>query len=756
MWTRRAALAVGALLPSIAFLPILACDKVGDRSPTAAETATPPSAALLSAADIMVNTTLDASDFGGAHQVADLPGTDGLISLREAIVAGNNTVGPQVIGFNIPTSDDGFDGTAFTIRPLSELPPLSGGSTTIDGTTQSAFSGNTNPAGPEIVLNGGRLEPCGSGLEINSANNVIHGLVINDFATEPDVCGQRGIVVTTPQAIGNIVSGCFIGLDASGTAIAGNTDGVFIDNGATNNRIGGVSSAERNVISGNVSTGIALYAGGNIVLGNFVGTDVTGTVALGNRERDGIAVGPGGEHNLIQGNIISGNGLSGIRLEESSTSNTVRENLLGTDVTGTMALGNREDGIRAGGDGNTILGNLISGNAVDGVGFYRANNNVVRSNRIGTDINGNPSLGNGEHGVQVCCGASTGNRVEDNLIAGNVQEGVAIFEGGLRNPISRNRILGNGLLGIRLGDGGPLANDPGDADTGPNESMNYPVLDLVLAAPGQLIVRGTIDTQDPAHVLIEFFANPVPTPGGDPSGHGEGAVFLGTVRPNANGTFVATLPPTLAGTIITATATDAAGNTSEFAANQIARAGSPAFLHGSGGTANPPTLSLDALAPTAPTTKYKDSPGVKFAGGNPWAAVGTWTAAPALVSGSVTGLGDVDVWLGLKNSDDIGTRFDLRVEAYKNGTFVASGESYCIQGITRNPNLAKEVAVAFAPFAATAFDGSTDVLSLKVSTRIGTTGGGVFCGGHSNAVGLRLYFDAISRSAMFDATFSPP
>lgn len=101
--------------------------------------------------DIIVNATTDIADFGGAQQVGDLPGPDGVVSLREAITAANNTAGSQVIGFNIPTSDSGFDGTVFTIRPLSGLPPLSDGGTTIDGSTQ----GDTNPAGPEIVLNGG-------------------------------------------------------------------------------------------------------------------------------------------------------------------------------------------------------------------------------------------------------------------------------------------------------------------------------------------------------------------------------------------------------------------------------------------------------------------------------------------------------------------------------------------------------------------------------------------------------------------------
>jgi alpha-tubulin suppressor-like RCC1 family protein len=179
------------------------------------------------------------------------------------------------------------------------------------------------------------------------------------------------------------------------------------------------------------------------------------------------------------------------------------------------------------------------------------------------------------------------------------------------------------------------------------------------------------------------------------------------------------------------------------------------FLHGTGATANPATLFLDAVAPTGATAKYKDSPSIRFSGGNPYTAVGTWTAAPAVVSGSVTALGPAHVWLGLKNSDDIGTRFDVRVEAYKNSTLVASGETPCIQGLTQNSNLAKDVAISFDPFPAADFNGTSDVFSLKVLTRIGTTASGALCGGHSSAVGLRLYFDATSRAANVAMTIAP-
>lgn len=177
------------------------------------------------------------------------------------------------------------------------------------------------------------------------------------------------------------------------------------------------------------------------------------------------------------------------------------------------------------------------------------------------------------------------------------------------------------------------------------------------------------------------------------------------------------------------------------------------FLHGAGSANNPPTLFLDQTAPTGTTAKFKDSAAIKFSGGNPWKEVGHWPATSALTVGTLTALSELHVWLGLKNSDDQGTRFDLRAEVYKNGTLVAVGETHCIQGVTRNPNLAKEVTVSFAPFSPVTFNGTSDALSLKVLTRIGTNGGASCCGGHKNATGLRLYFDANNRPSSLGATF---
>jgi hypothetical protein len=175
------------------------------------------------------------------------------------------------------------------------------------------------------------------------------------------------------------------------------------------------------------------------------------------------------------------------------------------------------------------------------------------------------------------------------------------------------------------------------------------------------------------------------------------------------------------------------------------------YLHGTGPNANPPVLLLDNTAPAATNEKYRDSAGVNFPGGNPWKEVGTWTVPAA---GALTALNDLHVWLGLKNSDDIGTRFDLRAEVSRNGqSFIASSDTYCIQGITRNASLAQEVVGSFGSFSPVDFSGA-DSLSLKILTRIGTDGAGAFCGDHSNAVGLRLYFDAVSRPSRFEATLS--
>jgi hypothetical protein len=175
----------------------------------------------------------------------------------------------------------------------------------------------------------------------------------------------------------------------------------------------------------------------------------------------------------------------------------------------------------------------------------------------------------------------------------------------------------------------------------------------------------------------------------------------------------------------------------------------PLFLRGNG---NPVVLSLDSVAPTAAAARYLDSAALRSGLRNPWVEIGVWAAPPALVSGTLIGLEDLHAWLGLKNSDDQGTQFDLRAELWKGLELVAAGETACIKGLLRDPANARQTAVSFDLFTPVSFDGTTESLSLKVLTRIGTK-----CSGpsHGGATGLRFYFDGVGRPSGFSWTPAP-
>jgi hypothetical protein len=160
-------------------------------------------------------------------------------------------------------------------------------------------------------------------------------------------------------------------------------------------------------------------------------------------------------------------------------------------------------------------------------------------------------------------------------------------------------------------------------------------------------------------------------------------------------------------------------------------------------------LSGDALSttsPTATTAQFKDSPAVNR---TTYQEIGVWTAAAA--TGASLRLSEttaLHVWLGLKNSDDQGTYFDLRAEVRKNGVVIASGETKNIQGVTRNANQAKEVQVTFSTPVNAQFNPG-DVLSVRILAKVADSGG------HNTATSIRLYYDALSRKARFGATFTP-
>lgn len=538
--------------------------------------------AATQAATITVNSTSAVVDFAGAQRVGDLPGPDGLVTFPEAALATTNTPGPDLIAFHIPLSDPGFLAGSFQITTEGFI-TLGDDYTTVDGTTQTAFTGNTSD-GPEIWMFGSiPVSMSSPGLRITSDHNRVTGLGgFNWFNT--------GILI---EGNDNVVTGC--------TTVQVLNSGVRIT--GANNLIGGSTPADRNLFSlcGVGITVSSPTATGNIIRGNFIGTDVTGTSELGNNSA-GISAaswttiggaGPG------DGNVIAGNGHLGehevpigSQVLLSGDHNTVLGNWIGTDHTGTVALGGSVSaGVEISGSSNTVgapgAGNVISGHGWSGGGgqvgvrLSGGSGNVVQSNRIGTDISGTRPLPN-RRGVEIAMysfldlardsrigGAEAG---AGNVIAHNAGDAVIVNSSGGVGPtgvtVSRNAIYANGELGVNLGTSfysypaSVTPNDAGDVDTGANNLQNFPVLSSAVDNGVTTTVSGTIDMASPASATIEIFSNAAL----DPSGFGEGESFAASTTPSPTGAFVALLPPGLAGRYLTATATDAGGNTSEFSA----------------------------------------------------------------------------------------------------------------------------------------------------------------------------------------------
>ena len=337
-----------------------------------------------------------------------------------------NNLGLDVIDFTIDNTIFPLVGGAHTIQPGSALPALTD-SVAIDGTTEPDFAGS-----PIIELDGTNAGGSASGLQINAGSSTVRGLVINDFAL---------VGIFIPIGDGNVIAGNYLGTDVSGTTAQGNgLDGVRISTDAagtwssSNNMIGGMTPGDRNIISGNTNAGVNIAGEGarnNVVQGNYIGTDVTGTNPLTNLVGVQISEAP---DNTIggtvpgAGNVISGNSGGGVAiLFPDSTGNVVQGNLIGTDVTGTVGLGN--GGINSGvliksASGNTIGGlsvaarNIIAASGGSGISIAvnvvaegPAEMNLIQGNYIGTDITGTVDMGNSVHGV------SLGN-ADNNTIGG--------------------------------------------------------------------------------------------------------------------------------------------------------------------------------------------------------------------------------------------------------------------------------------------------------------------------------------------------
>ncbi|MGA7499297.1 MAG: Calx-beta domain-containing protein [Isosphaeraceae bacterium] len=395
-----------------------------------------------------------------------------------------------------------------------------------------------------------------------------------------------GSGASVARSIGNTVLNNMIGVTADGTAAKGNAlDGVDVVSPTPlqPNELSSLTSqtviGPGNVISGNLQgvsiSGPGPGAKGVVVRDNLIGTDITGTLDLGNAEA-GVLI-ENATDAVIEGDangsqVISGNNQGVVISGATSTRNLVEGNLIGTDKTGLYAIPNAQEGVAIlGAFGNTIGGttaaalNLISGNhwgvwlgSLDGTtATPTATANLVEGNLIGTDITGKAPLGNEVNGVIVRDNASDntiGGTVPGagNTIAFNVLTGVRV-ESGTGDSILSNSIYSNGQLGIILVP--PSANDLQAA----------PVL-TTAGGGASSTVLGTLNSLSNTSFLIQFFSNLVP----DPSGYGQGQTSIGsvTVTTDASGyTPIAFTPSNglSASTWVTATATNiSTGDTSEF------------------------------------------------------------------------------------------------------------------------------------------------------------------------------------------------
>jgi|GEM_PF-411240 len=406
-------------------------------------------------------------------------------SLQQAILEANANAGPDIIAFAIGSG-------AQTIAPTNPLPILTD-PVTIDGSTQPGYAGR-----PLIEISGAGAGGAINGLVIATSNCVIQALAINRFSGDNYSTGDA---IQITNGAGSSVVGCYLGIALDGITPAGNAGaGVRIGNPnyysgpiTSSNQIGGPAATARNLIAANGAGVYVLNSPSNSILGNFIGTDLTGSVGVGNTNAGVTLNGYYTTENLVGGtnssqrNLISGNGNSpyyysradGVLLTGCYT-NAVFGNFIGVDVTGAFAIPNGEHGVNLQYGYNNLIGgsatgqgNLISGNGVHGVNLggiladaaYPGTptplptGNVIQGNLIGTDVSGLIALPNQSDGVFIAY--NSGNLIggflpgEGNLIAFNTNNGVEItgYGSANQNEIAGNVILGNRNLGVLVGYG---------------------------------------------------------------------------------------------------------------------------------------------------------------------------------------------------------------------------------------------------------------------------------------------------------------
>jgi len=488
------------------------------------------------AALFVVNTAADQNDGR-----CDL---DSGCSLREAILLSNANPGRDQILFLVRP----LDGRVKTLQPSSALPVIADpAGVVIDALTQPGSAPNTQSGAATnarlmVELDGQLAGAPVNGLVVVGGPTSISGLAINRFA-------GAGILLT--GGAGHVVTNCFIGTDVTGTAAAGNAE-----------------------------DGVAVLA-------------------------PDCAIGTGAEGR----NLISGNGRDGVQVNGDAARVAIEGNLIGTAADGRPVLGNARAGISVWTPFNRVgglpsgTGNFVGGNFDVGVVLVTedAHDNVVQANTI---------FSNRSHGVQITVDAGN-NRVArgggfplpSNAIRDNGGNGICVTaSAGTPNTALPFEITGNQLVGIDFTGGeedewGTTPNDPRDADDGPNQLQNMPVLRSALGDAGGVWVEGEFPGEPDEDLVISFYA----WSACHPSRHGDGRLVGGgyAVHTDAEGESAGRVRiDARVGDLVSAVAMDLDGNSSEMSECIRVEAAPTAT----------PSATLDPDAPTRTPTPTEGEP----------------------------------------------------------------------------------------------------------------------------------------------------
>ncbi len=417
----------------------------------------------------------------GAGNVISGNGNNGVdIDNTNGVIVAGNTIGLASDGSIAMGNDDNgilltTNATTNTIGGDSSLERNiissngQNGILTLSGADSNTVTGNYIGTSSTGLADRGNTS---DGLDITTANNVIGG----DTSSERNIISGndgQGVDVSFDTADNNTIIGNYIGVDATGTSALGNSIGITVESDPDSTIIGGDTSGERNIISGNTNQGVNVTGSGTLgttITGNYIGTNAAGDADLGN-----VSHGVRTDNNLLDltiggsssgmGNVISGNNQNGISLGTSLASLTLQGNLIGLGADGSTDLGNSVDGIGLGSDGVTVGGtstgakNVISGNGGDGIQIDAGGEgNTFLNNYIGTNLTGTAAVSNGEKGMLINGDNNfIGNSQSSgrNVISGNVDDGIQTAISNFTALSVKGNYIGVGSDGATdLGNGG--------------------------------------------------------------------------------------------------------------------------------------------------------------------------------------------------------------------------------------------------------------------------------------------------------------